>query len=408
MPHTGTPLMRLEPGETIHGIAHRPADGAVAVLRFGARWGFDRTPVLDRVLAERRIDSGDIITGLVEDGALAQVTAINGLDPDEAADRPTPRKRSTYDRSPMERLIPLAVDRAGLTGQMLECCAPLAVGAAGLVYGPHGSGLTRSLQAVAQAATASGEVEVIALLCRARSEEATHWRRRFPGVEVVTTPSREEGVPAEHEALAAEVVLSAAQRRTEQGRHVLLLIDSLTACWAAMLEAENADAQAEADQSAARLRMTECLQAPGWFGGEGLFGGGLGGSLTLVASAWHIAVDDEEEEERESHPYLRLVEHALGGLTWRVPLSGELAGRRLYPAIDPIRCFSSATRLCPAGLHDAAEAALRTLGSLPLIDRHAALAEALEAEPTTEAALMSLAGDAPAPPTAADLLLPLE
>jgi len=107
-----------------------------------------------------------------------------------------------------------------------------------------------------------------------------------------------------------------------------------------MLEMEEADAQIEADRAGARRRIVEWMQCAGDFRGEGLLGSGLGGSLTLIGTAWHQGIDVEAEEEGETHPHLRLIEHVLNETDWRVPLSGGLACNRLFPAIAVNRCLS--------------------------------------------------------------------
>src|SRR5256885_14441904 len=108
-----------------------------------------------------------------------------------------------------------------------------------------------------------------------------------------------------------------------------------------MLEAEEADSQHDADRSWSRQRIREWIQTAGNFSGPGLLGSGLGGSLTIVGTAWSAAVDTEAEEEGEIHPHLRLMEHILHDTGWRVRLSGMLAQERLFPAIDVLRGTST-------------------------------------------------------------------
>jgi Transcription termination factor len=171
----------------------------------------------------------------------------------------------------------------------------------------------------------------------------TDWRRKFPDAEVVVCPSGVFGAAADQTMKVADLSLECAKRQSELGRHVLLAVDSLSGLWAAMLEVEEADAQREADQAYARQRMREWLQTAGNFGGEGLLGSGLGGSITIVGTVWHQEVDrraEEAEEEGELHPHLRLLEHTLHEAAWRVPLIGELAEKRLFPAVDVVRAYS--------------------------------------------------------------------
>ena len=195
---------------------------------------------------------------------------------------------------------------------------------------------------------------------------------------VVGLSSFTEAAPEQTLELCA-LVLEAARRQTELGRDVVLVIDSLTALWGAMLEAEEADAQHEADLSSARSRIREWTQKAGCFHGEAPLGGGLGGTLTILGSVWHQAIDVEAEEERDTHPHLRLLEHLLPEASWLTALSESLTRRRLYPAIDIKQCRSQyEERLLPA---DLVEPLLKVRGSLPRKDPitcHRRVMEAIE------------------------------
>ncbi len=333
-----------------------------------------------------------IATRPVPTERLASITRVNGLAIAEADERPSPRqRRHASERSAPNRRLRLAVGPSDLTGRMLDAVAPLGFGDAGMIYGPHGSGLTRTLrQVVAGACQNHAEnaaenpadaLVVIVLLLRARGEEITDWRRRFPNADVVACPNPNEGATVEQTLRVADLTLEAAQRQTELGRHVLLAVDSLTGLWGAMLEAEAADAQERADQSRARSGIRDWMQRAGNFGGAGLLGSGLGGSLTIVGAVWQQAVDSEAEEEREVHPHLRLLEHILHETSWRVPLSPTLARERLYPALDIGRCFSAneTNLLSPSELNDLLTLR-RALADLSPLARYDALQKALEAQ----------------------------
>lgn len=324
---------------------------------------------------------------------LTVLTKVNGLDRDEAIDRPFARsQRSRSERTPPDRPLLLADGPNDATGRILDFAAPLGAGVFGAVYGPHGGGLTRTLQTVLNGIVKNApDCIVLVLLLRPRAEEATEWRRRFPQAEIVVGSSAFSEAPPEQTIEIASLLLESAQRQTELGRDAVLMIDSLTALWGAMLEAEEADAQHEADTSKARQQMREFVQRAGCFHGAGPLGGGLGGTLTILGSIWHQAIDEEAEEERDTHPHLRLLEHLLPEASWLVALSEPLARKRLYPAIDIRQCRSQhEERLLPA---DLLEPLLKARGGLPRKDPltcHLRMMEALDDSTDTQGLLERL------------------
>jgi transcription termination factor Rho len=392
---------------TENGIAFRNEE-AVTVYRPG-RHGAPGTHIeVDRALADDyTLSTGDVLGGteLSDAGTVVGFAEVNGLPLEEARDRPLPRPtRNALERIKPARVIPLTTSPADLTGRLLDLAAPLGMGCAGLIYGPHGTGLTSTLRTVVQGVAHNApDLFVIVLLTGARGEEVTDWRRRFPTAEIVVCPSQAAGATAEETLLAAELVLECAQRQTELKQHAFLAVDSLTALWAAMLEVEEADAQREADVSAARRSVRDWFQRAGDFGGEGLLGNGLGGSLTVIGTAWHQEIDEEAEEEGESHPHLRLLEHVLNEAGWRVPLSGELAAQRIYPAVDVARCLSTYEQaLLPPETYDRLTTARRALSGLSLTERHAKVLEAVEGTSDNDQAVERLLPAEGAEPTEPD------
>jgi transcription termination factor Rho len=410
-----------------HGIAQRHDDGSVTLHRPAKLGGFGTEIAVPAALADEwRIATGDIVTGVTEPiesdrantalsdecledvyadeerdepsalrggsppawlvtrigptESLISVSSINGLTGEDALDRPAPRRRHATERSVPDTRLTMAVGPSDTTGRMLDFAAPLGRGYAGVIYGPHASGLTRTLRAVVQGVYAEASVEImLVLLLRARGEEITDWRRRYPETEIVVCPTVQAGATPEQTLRVADLVLACAQRQTELGRHVLLAVDSLTGLWGVMLETEEADAQRHADQSRARQRIREWAQAAGNFGGEGLLGNAIGGSLTLVGTVWHQAIDSEAEEEGEIHPHLRLLEHLLHETSWRVPLSGELARARLYPTIDVTKCLSQREEnLLDAPTYERLLDARRALSQYGLTERQQILLDALD------------------------------
>lgn len=430
--------MRLEIVQ--NGIVYRPEEGLVVLYRPGKNGGPGTQVEVDAALADTyRLATGDVVEGVTEPieprqtataasdecmedailtdeqhdeptalrnvsvptwlaaqvvptERLVSIERINGLPLAEAEDRPFPRRRYPSERTVPDRRLLLATGPSDTTGRMLDFAAPLGLGDAGIIYGPHASGLTRALRAVVSGVTADApDVVVLLLLLRARGEELTDWRRRFPHAEVVVCPAPQDGATADQTLRMADLVLACAQRQTELGHPVLLAVDSLTGLWGTMLEADEADVQARADRSQARQRIREWVQSAGNFGGAGPLGSTLGGALTLVGTAWQQEVDPEAEEEGEIHPHLRLLEHIVHETSWRVPLSGILAQQRLYPAIDTARSLSHhEADLLSADIYEDLLAARRALAAYELPARYAALMAALESTPDETTLIQAL------------------
>src|SRR5204862_102042 len=103
-----------------------------------------------------------------------------GIPAPEVRDRPLPRPvRNTLERVRPKRWIPLACGESDITGRALDLAAPLGMGCAGIIYGPHGAGLTTTLRSVVQGVVTQPDVLTVVLLIGARGEEITDWRRRF-------------------------------------------------------------------------------------------------------------------------------------------------------------------------------------------------------------------------------------
>jgi transcription termination factor Rho len=378
-----------------NGIVQRHTNESITILRPAKNGGIGSDVEIEPDDANRyELATGDVAEGTVLDNRLTDIRRINGLDLEQAADRPFARtKRSASERSAPDRHVVMAIGADDVTGRMLDVAAPLGLGGMGIIWGAHGSGLTQTLRAVLSGiVTHAPETVPLVLLLRARSEEITDWRRRFPDSDVLCT-SAFDSTPEETVRLA-DLLLEAAQRQTELGKDVVLLVDSLTGLWAAMLELEHADAQAEADQSQARQRIREWVQRAGCFHNQPPLGGGLGGSLTIIGTVWHQPISEEQEEDRETHPHHRLLDLLLPEASWQVALSEPLARARLFPALDVKRCLSrDEENFLPAATYDRLLAARSTLPRRDALACYTRLMNALSATDNADALLQTLAPD---------------
>ncbi|MFO7821714.1 MAG: transcription termination factor Rho [Lentisphaeria bacterium] len=154
--------------------------------------------------------------------ALLKVESLNG-DPPE-------RKR---DCVPFENLTPLFPEQRlmletepdDISMRAVDLVTPIGRGQRGLIVAAPRTGKTVLLQKVANSITANNDdVSLMVLLIDERPEEVTDMKRSVHG-EVVHSTFDER--PERH-VQVAEMVIEKAKRQVEHGRHVVILLDSIT------------------------------------------------------------------------------------------------------------------------------------------------------------------------------------
>ena len=179
----------------------------------------------------RRFDlkTGDVLTGMVRPpkegeryNALIQVKEVNGCDPDTARGTPTFDELKAI--HPDTRL-PLGVKNESAGPRLIDAFAPLAKGQRALIVAPPRTGATRLLlQLGASLEAADPQLNVMAIVIDARPEEVTEVRSLLKGE--IASSALDEG-PGRHVQIA-EIAVERAKRLVEQGRDVVVLVDSLT------------------------------------------------------------------------------------------------------------------------------------------------------------------------------------
>ena len=173
--------------------------------------------------------TGDMVIGQIRPPkdnekyyGLLRVEAINGMDPEEAKDRP--RFEELTPIFPEER-FDLETDRYTLATRLINLIAPIGKGQRGLIVSPPKAGKTTVLKQVANAiSTKYPSVHLMVALIGERPEEVTDMDRSVDA-EVIASTFDE---PVNSHVRAAEMALERAKRLVECGREVVIMLDSIT------------------------------------------------------------------------------------------------------------------------------------------------------------------------------------
>jgi len=156
--------------------------------------------------------------------ALLYITTVNGESPDRAV-----RRRSFEDLTPIYPNERIRLENAGnekdLALRSLDLIAPIGKGQRGLIVSQPKAGKTVLLKKIANAITENHpEIHLIVLLIDERPEEVTDMQRSIQGEVVYSTFDE---LPENHTRVS-EMVLERSQRLVEQGKDVVILLDSIT------------------------------------------------------------------------------------------------------------------------------------------------------------------------------------
>ena len=263
---------------------------------------------------------GDTIEGLIRPPkdnerffAMLQVQKVNGVDSDKIYNRPLFENLTPL--HPNERFT-LEIDKSSLTQRVIDLIAPIGKGQRALIVAPPKSGKTMILQAIAHSIAQNYKDAVLmVLLIDERPEEVTDMSRSVKG-EVVASTFDE---PADRHVQVAEMVLEKAKRLAEQGKDVVILLDSITR----LARAYNTVAPSSGRVLTGGLEATS-LQKPKRFLGAAR-NIEEGGSLTIIATAM-IETGSRMDDV--------IFEEFKGTGNSELCLDRKLSERRIFPAVD--------------------------------------------------------------------------
>ena len=267
-----------------------------------------------------KLDTGDRIKGIkrqAKEGerfpALIFVGEVNGETPDKAI------KRKRFDDLipiyPNEKLK-LEHDSKDYTMRIMDLISPIGKGQRGMIVAPPKAGKTTILKKIANSISANNpEVELIVLLIDERPEEVTDMKRSVEGEVIYSTFDEQP----EHHVKVAEMVVERAKRLTEQGKDVVILLDSITR----LARAYNLVVPSSGKTLSGGFDPSALYKPKRFFGAARNTEDA--GSLTILASAL-IETGSRMDEV--------IFEEFKGTGNMEVCLDRSLSEKRIFPAID--------------------------------------------------------------------------
>jgi transcription termination factor Rho len=242
-------------------------------------------------------------------------------------------------RTPFEKLtaihpnrrITLETGPTPVSMRLMDLFVPLGFGQRALVVSPPKAGKTTILRQIA-AAIQKNHPEASLFLCLVdeRPEEVTEWRMEIQGPNVKLYASSFDQESARHGRIVEQALLDA-KRQAEQGKDVIILLDSLTR----LARAHNMNSEmwerprGQRSNYGGGRTLSGGIDARALEVGRRVFGAARaleeGSSLTIIASCL-VETGSRLDEV--------VYEEFKGTGNLEIRLSRELADRRIFPAID--------------------------------------------------------------------------
>ena len=264
--------------------------------------------------------TGDIVEGPIRDPrdkdryfVLGNVVTVNEKTPSEAArivhfENLTP----TF---PTRRIV-LETAPAEVSTRVVDLFTPIGFGQRGLIVAPPRVGKTVLLQKMANAITKNHpEAILIVLLVDERPEEVTDMQRNTKAMVLSSTFDEEP----QHHVDVAEMVIEMSRRQAENGKDVIILLDSITR----LARAYNTVQPHSGKILTGGVDALALHRPKRFFGAARNIEGG--GSLTILATA---LIDTGSRMDEV------IFEEFKGTGNMELVLDRGLADKRIFPAID--------------------------------------------------------------------------
>ena len=269
------------------------------------------------------LSTGDVVTGKIRAPkkgekyfALIKVSEVNEDKPENIRNRIP--FASLTPLHPNQRLK-LELGNGGtedITARVIDLVAPFGNGQRGLIVSPPKAGKTMIMQNIASSISVNHpDCELIVLLIDERPEEVTEMERTVRG-EVISSTFDE---PAKRHVQVAEIVIQKAKRRAEQGKNVIILLDSITR----LARAYNTVAPSSGKVLTGGVDANALQRPKRFFGAARNIENG--GSITIIATA---LVDTGSKMDEVIYQEFK------GTGNMELHLERRLSEKRIFPAIN--------------------------------------------------------------------------
>jgi transcription termination factor Rho len=244
---------------------------------------------------------------------LVRLDSVNGGSVEDAKKRPDFAKLTPL--YPNQRLrLETTPDR--LTTRVIDLIMPIGKGQRALIVSPPKAGKTTILQDIANAITKNNpECHLMVVLVDERPEEVTDMQRSVKGEVIASTFDRP---PSDHTSVA-ELAIERAKRLVEQGKDVVVLLDSITRLGRAYNNASPASGRI----------LSGGVDSTALYPPKRFLGAARnieeGGSLTIIATAM---------VETGSTGDTVIFEEFKGTGNAELKLDRKISERRVFPAVD--------------------------------------------------------------------------
>jgi transcription termination factor Rho len=244
---------------------------------------------------------------------LVRLDSVNGGPVEDARKRPEFGKLTPL--YPNQRLR-LETSPEKLTTRVIDLIMPIGKGQRALIVSPPKAGKTTIMQDIANAITRNNpECHLMVVLVDERPEEVTDMQRSVKGEVIASTFDRP---PSDH-TQAAELAIERAKRLVEQGKDVVVLLDSITRLGRAYNNASPASGRI----------LSGGVDSTALYPPKRFLGAARniehGGSLTIIATAM---------VETGSTGDTVIFEEFKGTGNAELKLDRKIAERRVFPAVD--------------------------------------------------------------------------